>query len=203
MLMTAEVTPAFTGNALPIPEVPYEPLPALPPEEPASGNGGVSTSPGSGVIAGGGGNGAPLFSRPQPKSKGHTPGGVRQLSVARRRNHTSSKSPGKKRHLDLEAARRKLAPTITVKSKARPVSVAGGHGNGGGGTGEPVVKGVLIGNASDVSYRSALEPGAPGLRGAGAGGNGTRWLAIGTGVLIALLILAGSQLERRRAQVML
>jgi prenyltransferase beta subunit len=201
--MTAEVTPAFTGNALPIPEVPYEPLPALPPDESAGGNGGVSTSPGSGVIAGGGGNGAPLFGRPRPKSKGHTPGGVRQLSVARRRNPTSPKNPSKTRHLDPEAARKKLAPSITVKSRARPVSVAEGHGNGGGGTGEPVVKGVLIGNASDVSHRSALEPGAPGLRGAGAGGNGTRWLAIGTGVLLALLILAGSQLERRRAQVML
>ncbi len=201
IFMTAEVTPAFTGNPFPLAEVPYEPLPALPPEEPASGDGGVSTTPGSGVIAGGRGNGAPLFSRPQPKSKGHTPGGIRQLSVTRRRNHPPPKSPDKKGHLDPEAARKKPPPTITLKSKARPVSVAGGHGNGGGGTGEPVVKGVLIGNASDASYRSALEPGAPGLRGAGA--NGTRWLAIGGGVLIALLILAGSQLERRRAQVML
>ncbi len=42
MWMTAYVTPAFTGNPLPIPEVPYEPLPLEPPGSGESGNGGVS-----------------------------------------------------------------------------------------------------------------------------------------------------------------
>jgi hypothetical protein len=37
----------------------------------------------TGVIAGGGGKGAPLFSRPKPQSRGRRPGGVR---IVRRRN---------------------------------------------------------------------------------------------------------------------
>jgi hypothetical protein len=49
----------------------------------------------------------------------------------------------------------------------------------------------------------SLQPGAPGLRGAGAGAGQTPWLAIAIGGMILLLILAGSQLERRRPQVIL
>jgi prenyltransferase beta subunit len=197
MWMTAYVTPAFTGNPLPIPEAPYEPLPALPPEEPTSGNGGVSTTPGSGVIAGGGGTRAPLFSRPQPKSKGHTPGGARLLSKTHANEpRTNRRNPGR--------ARKTTAPTVTAQAHARRPALASGHGQGGSvGAGEPFIKGVLLGNASNASHHGDLEPGAPGLRGAGAGGKQSRWLAIGVGVLIALLILAGSQLERRRAQVIL
>jgi hypothetical protein len=197
MWMTAYVTPAFTGNPLPITEAPYEPLPALPPEEPTSGDDGVSTNPVSGVIAGGGGTRAPLFSRPQPNSKGHTPGGVRLLSKQHANEpRTHKRNPGR--------ARKTTAPTITTETPVRQPALAAGHGRGGSaGAGEPFIKGVLIGNASNASYRGALEPGAPGLRSAGAGGNEASWLAIAIGVLIAMLILAGSQLERRRPQAIL
>jgi Squalene-hopene cyclase C-terminal domain/Prenyltransferase and squalene oxidase repeat len=129
MWMTAYVLPAFTGNPAPFPEVPYEPLPALPPEaatsstgpqsagagEGGSGDSGVSGSKGGGVIAGGGGDGAPLFSRPQPASKGHTPGGDRQpnqpKSQKHMRRHTHRRNPG--------TARRRVAPTITIAKPSR------------------------------------------------------------------------------------
>lgn len=82
MWMTAYVTPAFTGNPWPFPAPPYEQLPALPPEESGAGAGEGGESD-SGVISGGGGDRAPLFSRPQPKSKGQTPGGALQLQSAK------------------------------------------------------------------------------------------------------------------------
>jgi hypothetical protein len=205
MWMTAYVIPAFTGNPLPIPAVPYEELPALPPEEPAgAGDGGVSRNPGNGVISGGGGDGARLFSRPQPGSKGHTPGGARQLKSRKHdRPRTHKLNPG--------AARKTPVPTATIASVHRPkkhdpvshkstggVALTGAGAGGGGQSSGREVKGILIGAPAD-----ALEPGAPGLRGAGAGTNQTPWLAIGIAVAIALLALAGSQLERRRPEVIL
>ncbi len=80
--MTAYVTPAFAGQALPVP-----PAARLDPRAsggdaaacvetgPAGGEAG-QPSP-EGVLAGGGGAGAPAFSRPQAQSKGKTPGGAR------------------------------------------------------------------------------------------------------------------------------
>jgi hypothetical protein len=204
MWMTAYVTPAFTGNPLPIPEVPYEPLPALPPAEAVgSGDGGVSTNPGAGVIAGGGGDGAPLFSRPQPGSKGHTPGGVRLLEDQHHDTTKHHRNPG--------PARKIPVPTATIASVHRPkkhdlvshkgtggVALTGTGAGGGGQSSGREVRGILIGAPT-----GALEPGAPGLHGAGAGEDRTSWLAIGIGVAIALLALAGSQLERRRPEVIL
>jgi prenyltransferase beta subunit len=104
--MTAYVTPAFAGDPLPILAVPYENLPLEPPASVESGNNGESPQPGSGVISGGGGNGAPLFSRPQPQSKGQTPGGVRLLTsehtkehkTERRRNPDSVRRSGHRRN---------------------------------------------------------------------------------------------------------
>jgi hypothetical protein len=91
--MTAYVAPAFAGQALPIPAVPRSAASAPPPgaaaspypascREPAPQGeaprpGAEAPEPASGVIAGGGGNGAPLFSRPKPQSGGRTPGGAR------------------------------------------------------------------------------------------------------------------------------
>jgi prenyltransferase beta subunit len=205
MWMTAYAAPAFFGDPWPIPEAPYEEPPALPPEEPTEGNGGVSTNTGSGVIAGGGGRGAPLFSRPQPKGKGHTPGGVRQPS----RKHTEEppthkRNPGR--------VRKTPAPTLATQTKVRSSSqtkvhdssLTAGHRDGGGGrAGAPVVKGLLLGDASNASDDRALEAGAPGLRSAGAGGNEAPWLTIAIAVLLLLAVLAGMQLERRRPEAIL
>jgi prenyltransferase beta subunit len=215
--MTAYVTAALAGQPYPIIDVPppkdNPPSPAQassgspPASSPGSaeaGQGGESSQPGSGVIAGGGGKGAPLFSRPQPQSQGSTPGGVRLLDS----NHTRT------------AGQRiaKPAPDASAASLARKSqtpdpdrhhhghgsgSASAARGDGNEGAGGREVKGVLIGAPAGSHDQDALEPGAPGLRSAGVGGSQTPWLAIAIGGLILLLILTGSQLERRRPQVIL
>src|ERR1700722_3632169 len=80
--MTAQVAPALAGEYLPIPPVPLTEEQS-PPAPSAAGAGGESAHAGAGVITGGGGKGAPLFSRPQPQSQGRTPGGVRLLGASR------------------------------------------------------------------------------------------------------------------------
>lgn len=84
--MTAYVAPAFAGHALPIPEATFSNA-SLPP---CSDEGGETKT---GVIAGGGGKGAPSFSRPKPQSKGRTPGGARIVrnENLRPRNHSKSR----------------------------------------------------------------------------------------------------------------
>jgi hypothetical protein len=85
--MTAYALPAFTGQVLPYPLVTRSKPSAArlascqvaaTAETPAGGStGGEAAAPVEGVAAGGGGEGAPDFSRPQPSSKGKTAGGAR------------------------------------------------------------------------------------------------------------------------------
>jgi hypothetical protein len=272
MWMTAYAAPAFLGDVWPIGEAIPEPLPAQPPAEPDSGDGGVSPNPGGGVIAGGGGNGAPPLSRPQPKSTGHTPGGLRQLSDRHRpkRKRTADKSAVKrhpraserlrsarKRHLNPGAPRKTPVPTTTTPaaqaitnhhspgagtastgagtgtegshlpatgaaSKAAGSGSAhersgAGRGSGQAGTGRALptpraaggqaggkeVRGVPIGAAGPIATTGALEPGAPGLRSAGAGHDRTPWPAIAIAATLLLAALLGMQIERRRPQLIL
>jgi hypothetical protein len=211
--MTAYVGAAMAGDPYPIPEAPYEELPPAPPEassgDPSSsgsgdGQGGESSKPGSGVTAGGGGAGAPLFSRPQPASKGHTPGGVRLLTSGRANaaQTGSAKKNAAKRRRNPGPTRKTPVPVIKSSGSRHKEIGAGSAGSakggGGPGAGGREIKGVLI---SDE--QGALEPGAPGLRGAGAGAGKAPWLAIAIGGMILALILTGSQLERRRPQVIL
>jgi hypothetical protein len=221
--MTAYAAPAFSLQPLPPPEVPREVQGSTPPATvgatPAApgaaetGQGGESSDPGSGVIAGGGGRGAPLFSRPQPQSQGSTPGGVRLLDRARV-PATQSSTARRTRALALGDPASVVA-TITTVSSTTPASSASAHhhkgsgsattgsGDGGQRAGGEAIRGLLINAPGSKQASEALEPGAPGLRGAGAGGGQTPWLAIAIGGLIVLLILVGSQLERRRPQVIL
>lgn len=220
--VTAYVGAAMAGDAYPIPEAPYEELPPAPAEasSPASsatalgaGPDGESSKAGGGVDAGGGGDGAPLFSRPQPASKGHTPGGARVLTRGRARvarkpaparsAHKSSTIEDASERPPVPAADRKPPALVTGANGGShaaigPASAGNARGGGGAGAGGRVVKGLLIGDTHDVP-----EPGAPGLRGAGAGAGHSPWLAVAIAALIAVLILAGSQLERRRPQVIL
>lgn len=69
--------------------------------------------------------------------------------------------------------------------------------------GRQEVKGVLIGASGNTDAQNALELGAPGLRGARAGGNQTPWLAIGIAGALLMSALIGTQIERRRPQVIL
>jgi Prenyltransferase and squalene oxidase repeat len=86
--MTAYVLPAFAGQVLPYPPVvraegATERLPSCgeattaPKAPPGPEEGSGPADPEEGVGAGGGGEGARDFSRPQPGSKGKTPGGAR------------------------------------------------------------------------------------------------------------------------------
>jgi Squalene-hopene cyclase C-terminal domain/Prenyltransferase and squalene oxidase repeat len=212
--MTAYVAPAFAGRALPIPPVPRGELPPSPsgsdsgstPTSPGSaepGQGGESARSGSGVIAGGGGNGATLFSRPQPQSKGKTPGGVRSLGSARdRRPIKPTRNPAPRRRAPAHTGAAPASNPSTSHIGSGSGRTLAGTSSGGGQAGGPDVKGVLI-SAPAGANKDALESGAPGLHSAGAGGNQAPWLAIGIGATAMLLALAGMQLERRRPQVIL
>jgi prenyltransferase beta subunit len=262
--MTAYVAPAFAGQPLPIPPAvdplrrePVDPPPSnaestTPPAQGSaeSGQGGESSQPGAGVIAGGGGAGAPLFSRPQPQSRGAKPGGRRQLRrtharaahehTKRRRNpgirrdatdpiaatpapeqnsdHHGTGAGSAAKGLGAAASGTGLSTSTGATKHTRgPGSASAGAGSGGfagarglstaaGGTRQPggqEVRGVLIGAPGSPDAQNALEPGAPGLHGAGVGGNQTPWLAIGIAGGLLLSTLIGTQIERRRPEVIL
>lgn len=180
--MTAQVGPALGGRAYPLPAVPRRvdaPLREVPEQSRAAGSvprasrrgqGGFQLEHGAGVIAGGGGRGADLFSAPQPQSGGSTTRGARRIEA------------------EPESARPKPTPSAGTAATggsgamARPV----GHGDGGGGA----VEGLLVGGGA------TKRPAAPGLFGAGRGGDPQPGMAIALlgGLLAAAAI--GSWRER-------
>lgn len=193
--MTAYVAPAFAGQAWPIPASPCSAKPQTAAAQPGQGEGSQS---GDGTIAGGGGRGAPLFSRPKPQSQGRTPGGTRQV---RRSRYAID-------HSETRRGENAEQPTITATSEARrkhgEAPPEAGESQNGGGGGSPSagggggrqgsgreVTGTLVGGAT-AGY------GAPGLHSAGAGVEGTSGLAIAIGAAALLFGLGGFQLERWR-----
>lgn len=74
--MTAYAAPAFAGHPLPVPAVPRAK---------------EINNPDGEVGAGGGGRGAPLFSRPQPGSRGEATGGIRRIRGDDRERHTRAR----------------------------------------------------------------------------------------------------------------
>jgi hypothetical protein len=226
--MTAYVTPALAGRALPIVPPPARVSPPQPGEEPGDGSGEGGGD--AGVIAGGGGNGAPKFSRPKRGSKGRTPGGARIVrgEGLRARGHSASRRG---------ANRRQATGTETAEPRraAEADQEVGAVGQGGRSAGDregrnargpekrsaerdnrgevpaangarrarsarggDEVTGTLIG--SPTATEPKLAYGAPGLRGAGGGGEGYGTaIAIGAAALLAALLGAGW--ERRRGLV--
>jgi prenyltransferase beta subunit len=83
------------------------------------------------------------------------------------------------------------------------ISVAGTGADGGEQAGGQAVRGVLIGAPSSVDTPGAIQPGAPGLHGAGVGDNKTSWLAIGIAAAALALALVGALVELRRPQVIM
>ncbi len=214
--MTAYVAPAFAGRPLPIAAVPRatpstSTAPALNSTSPPAsgtaepGQGGESSRPDSGVIAGGGGNGSPLFARPRPQSQGHTPGGVRLLGSTR--EQATGKSAAGRPHLaggdPTTRGPHAERPRATARTRLTQGSGGTPERNGGAPAGGREVKGLLIGAPAGRHSLDAPAAGAPGLHGAGSGGNRAPWLALGIGGAIMLIALGGSQLERRRPQVIL
>lgn len=181
--MTAQVGPALAGRAYPLAAVPRlaKAPPRAAPEQalatsrsrPAAerGHGGSGLVRGDGVIAGGGGRGAELFSAPQPQSGGSTPRGSRRPRA--------------------EWAAPPVAASAAAAADVPPVAGEGGgatdaaeRGDRGG-----TVEGLLVGGAGP-------SPAAPGLFGADSGGD--RDPAMLVGLLCALLLaaLAGTRRER-------
>ncbi len=244
--MTAYATPAFAGQALPIPLVPRalsreEPAKAARSESPtetpaatpvtrtstkASRGGRGNFKRGEGVIAGGGGDGAPLFSRPKPQSKGKTPGGAR---VVRRQkleaeDHTRNRR-GANRHQarGTERVEPRLATEAdqeapSVSSTATTIGAGGGDGDEGSGPGDrgaplPVegtprdatttsreeVSGTVIGSPEGTKGKLAF--GAPGMKSAGGGASDGLGAAIAIGVAALLAAGLGAGWEQRRGRL--
>jgi prenyltransferase beta subunit len=227
--MTAYVTPAFAGQALPIPAAardatPGEAADCLKPGDEE----GHAAQPSEGVVAGGGGHGAPAFSRPKAKSKGRTPGGAR---VVRGQGLRAKDHSDRRRGANLEQARgtETVEPGSDAEAdqeveevSAGPAGTsAGGPGgdgaerNGSGERGAPLdvatpragsttageeVSGVVIGSP-DGDEKGKLAYGAPGLSSAGAGAVGEPWTAIAIGAAALLAALLGAGWERRRGMV--
>jgi Squalene-hopene cyclase C-terminal domain/Prenyltransferase and squalene oxidase repeat len=177
--MTAQAGPALAGRPYPLPPVPRAvaaPRRPAPPRPTAAGrappgshrgHGGTGVVHGDGVIAGGGGNGAPLYSAPQPQSGGGVPGGARLLDASPREPEAQAAAEGK-----------------------------GGAGGGGrreagerSSRGGAAVEGLLVGGGGPRS------PAAPGLFGADSGGRppGALLFALLAGLAAAVAI--GSRRE--------
>ena len=213
--MTAYVAPAFAGQALPIPAATFSSasLPACEDED-----GGTT-----GVIAGGGGRGAPLFSRPKPQSRGRTPGGariVRNQDLHPRRHSRSRRGTNAEQPTGTETAE-SSDDTEAGDEVTAAGSAAGGPGDGSGSGGQSTdkggghdadadsspgtagssggreVSGVVIGDPG-APGGGKVAFGAPGLHSAASGGGRELWVAAGIGAAALLLGLAGAQWERRR-----
>jgi hypothetical protein len=179
--MTAQVGPALAGATYPLPAVPRAvkapPRPA--PQQPQGGSdpkasshdghGGTGVVRGDGVIAGGGGRGAPLFSEPQPQSGGSTPHGSRQVAAG-----------------PVAGA----GPAAVTGSAGQPAAAAEGAaaGVGSGGRKSETVEGILVG------ARGKDGPAAPGLFGADSGGK----TATGTLAALVAAALAAAAIGSRR-----
>lgn len=201
--MTAYVAPAFAGQPLPPPTPPR----SSPPPRPPAGE--------KGVIAGGGGEGAPLFSRPKPQSQGRTPGGARVVSHDGLR--AVDRSPVRRGANTVQPSGTELAEPAASQGEvtrvgAEPGSPASSGSPGSSGAGEQdgargagsrgqEVSGAVIGSLAGDGRRGGLSFGAPGLRGAATGDPGTG-LAVGIGAAALLAALAGAGRERRRQAVL-
>jgi prenyltransferase beta subunit len=210
--MTAFVLPALSGRYLPYAAVARAPTLTPSPPVPATvgsagsstgsdsgaGHAGESPQRGSGVIAGGGGEGAPLFSRPQRQSRGVTPGGGRRLRQLGRHSRAEHDAVGWKPMVQVHPEPNVSTHSTTTQGNTSTAARA----SGSYGDQAPVVKGVLIA-APSGRESSASEPAAPGLHAAGSGGTGSAWPAVAITCTLALLVAAGVQLERRRPQEVL
>ncbi|HTA05396.1 MAG TPA: prenyltransferase/squalene oxidase repeat-containing protein, partial [Solirubrobacteraceae bacterium] len=199
--MTAYSGPAMAGVPLPIPAPACTCRPSE--ESGAPGSGGESIQSGSGVDAGGGGDSAPLFSRPQPQSKGHTAGGARVLASRAEREQGKRRNPGAPRRspvptLEKEAPNAKSMPSTSAAGSTKDrLSLPPPSGSAAARGGHEVT-GVPIGSLA--AYRTALEPGAPGLHGAGQKPSSST-LAIAIAAIALLLAFGGSAVELSRPQV--
>jgi hypothetical protein len=186
--MTAYCSVALGGQTWPIPEVPRSQQPDV---SPRAGEG-EGEQVGKGVIAGGGGKGAPLFSRPKPQSQGRTPGGARVVGNPNRaRNHSETRRGGNRE----QSTTTQTAEARSAAEDARAGVVAvSGRGRSSAAGGEEVT-GRVIGGGPQSRDRHF---GAPGLHGAGVANEEEWTTAIAIGAAALLVALIGAGWERRR-----
>jgi len=140
--MTAYALPALTGHPLPIPCVPPSERPPAP-----------ETSP-DGVTAGGGGNGAPLFTRPQGQSDGEAAGGVRHVANATKNDEAERRTQEKK-------AKPKPKPVTQTRRSPNAKTLATGtaQSNGVADSGvTPVASAATVPGGTDTEQRTDPEP---------------------------------------------
>jgi len=195
------------------------------PEAPAQpGGSGGSSSPDEGVAAGGGGDGAGDFTRPQAASKGKTAGGARithhadgeaARDHARTRRganlHQTTGSETEEPRRAAEADQEVDAVHAGASPSAAP-GEAGGDGSEGKGPGDrgalvPVKDGRRAARTTtgeEVSgvvigspdgKRGKLAFGAPGLRSAGRGGSEEPWVPLAIGAAAVALLAIGARRE--------
>ncbi len=195
--MTAYCAPAFAGQAWPIPAPPRAVKPAEPPAPGAAPGTGGGEQAGSGVMAGGGGHGAPLFSRPKPQSKGKTPGGARVIENEDMKAKNQSRTRRGENTEQPTATQTAEARTRAENARAGETAAAGtiaagaGPGQGSGPSGPAASSGGSAGAGSgtgDAGRGSGgggmLPPGlaaaAEDLVGGGAGGEQVTGTVIGS-----------------------
>lgn len=153
--MTAYCSVALNGQVWPIPEAPLSNDPV---QAPKAGQGEGSQS-GAGVIAGGGGRGAPFFSRPKPQSKGRTPGGAR--IVHSKNLHPIDHSETKRgENAKQPRGTESSEPTEPKRASAESEAVAVGAGSAGPGAGSSAAT-VGSSSAGAAVGRESLGPGSP------------------------------------------
>jgi hypothetical protein len=150
--MTAYCSVALGGHVWPIPEAPLSNDPLQPPK---AGQG-EGTQSGVGVIAGGGGRGAPLFSRPKPQSKGKTPGGKRVTheGPGKARNHSRTRR-GENAHQPTGTANSEPTGEEEAIAAGTGAGFAGGGGDSPGGSASPLSPGDAPGAGSQNSGSAA------------------------------------------------
>jgi prenyltransferase beta subunit len=180
--MTAYVLPAFSGVPLPIVNVPRNPSPPTPSGVDEGARPGVTPTGGqAGVLAGGGGRGAPDFSRPQPR-------GLARAHASHRAAAAASTDSVERHEV------RSAAPALTARGAPPrdPMDLTHGERNPSSSSQAGVVSGILI------ARMGPAQQGAPGLRGARGGVSRPSWLAIAIASAALVLAALGARLERRR-----
>ncbi len=181
--MTAYAAPAFAGRPLPIAPVARAVRSSAAPAA-------------EGVVAGGGGSGAPLFSRPQPQSRGHAAGGVRGTRAVA----TARSQPTRQATRSGGASRVRSTAGSTAPATQRGPATGGPAPSARSATGAGAgadVSGRLIGAAAGAGSTEARV--APGLR--SARDDAPPGVVVAVALAIVLALTLGTQLERRRPEV--
>ena len=198
--MTAYTAVTFAGLGLPVPVAPpHPPSPpqvSSPPTDPhaapvQSQQSAAQPRHARGVIVGGGGRGARLFSRPQPGGQGSGRGPVRRSEDVEAVASPPAVSGARSSAGAHSRPQPRQTPPKRPERSASPVPPGAASGSPGGQPDAPAVTGVLL----DEPLAAHLQP--PGLRSAQVAQSDSSTTTAIIAALV-LLVIAGARLERRR-----